>query len=82
MGFCTTAIVGYVAIAYVAYVVLSYLKLHFLTTTDYTKYGGKKGGNGSWALVTGSREGIGKGFAIALASRGFNVILIARYVII
>jgi 17beta-estradiol 17-dehydrogenase / very-long-chain 3-oxoacyl-CoA reductase len=33
---------------------------------------------GSWAIVTGSTDGIGKGFAEALASRGINLISISR----
>ena len=35
-------------------------------------------GRGSWALVTGSSEGIGKAIATSLAMRGFNVIISAR----
>jgi 17beta-estradiol 17-dehydrogenase / very-long-chain 3-oxoacyl-CoA reductase len=33
---------------------------------------------GEWALVTGSTDGIGKAYAIELAKRGLNVILISR----
>ncbi|CAF3118312.1 unnamed protein product [Rotaria sp. Silwood2] len=33
---------------------------------------------GEWALITGSTDGIGKAYAIELAKRGFNVILISR----
>jgi 17beta-estradiol 17-dehydrogenase / very-long-chain 3-oxoacyl-CoA reductase len=33
---------------------------------------------GDWAVVTGASEGIGRAFAIELARRGFNVIIIAR----
>ena len=35
-------------------------------------------GEGSWALITGSTDGIGKAFAIALAKRGFNVVIFGR----
>jgi 17beta-estradiol 17-dehydrogenase / very-long-chain 3-oxoacyl-CoA reductase len=38
----------------------------------------KRYGRNTWALVTGSSEGIGKGIAIALAKQGFNLILSAR----
>ncbi len=36
------------------------------------------GPKGSWAVVTGSTDGIGKAIAIELASRGFNIALISR----
>jgi len=51
--------------------------LHLCRKADLSKYGAK---NGSWAVVTGASEGIGRGFAEALASRGFNVVLISRSV--
>jgi 17beta-estradiol 17-dehydrogenase / very-long-chain 3-oxoacyl-CoA reductase len=37
-------------------------------------------GEGSWAVVTGASDGIGKGFVVELAKLKFNVILIARSV--
>ena len=33
---------------------------------------------GDWAIVTGATYGIGRGYALALARRGYNVLLMAR----
>ena len=38
----------------------------------------KRYGRGSWALVTGSSDGIGKAIAFELAAQNFNIILSAR----
>ena len=35
-------------------------------------------GKDSWAVVTGSTDGIGKAAAIHLAKEGFNIVLISR----
>ncbi|KIJ62390.1 hypothetical protein HYDPIDRAFT_182759 [Hydnomerulius pinastri MD-312] len=39
------------------------------------KFGATKG---AWAVVTGASDGIGKEFALQLASAGFNILLVAR----
>lgn len=38
----------------------------------------KRYGEGSWVLVTGATDGIGKGFCIELAKKGLNIILVSR----
>ena len=45
-----------------------------LTHLQLSSFGPK----GSWALVTGASDGLGKEFASQLASHGFNVILVSR----
>jgi 17beta-estradiol 17-dehydrogenase / very-long-chain 3-oxoacyl-CoA reductase len=35
-------------------------------------------GKNSWAVITGATDGIGKGFAMSLARRGFNIALVSR----
>jgi 17beta-estradiol 17-dehydrogenase / very-long-chain 3-oxoacyl-CoA reductase len=49
-------------------------KNFFYTLPDFQgKYG-----KGSYALVTGATDGIGKGFSEVLASKGINIILVSR----
>jgi 17beta-estradiol 17-dehydrogenase / very-long-chain 3-oxoacyl-CoA reductase len=38
----------------------------------------KYGKKGTWAVVTGASDGLGKEFATQLASKGFNLVLISR----
>ena len=43
-----------------------------------TKVTPQRYGKDSWAVVTGSTDGIGKALALELAARGFNIALISR----
>lgn len=36
------------------------------------------GDKGTWAVVTGASDGLGKEFAVQLAAKGFNIILVSR----
>lgn len=46
---------------------------HF-SSQQLSKFGRK----GSWAVVTGSSDGIGREYALQLAKKGFNLILVSR----
>ncbi|CAG9784715.1 unnamed protein product [Diatraea saccharalis] len=76
------ALVGFLALTLLAVdslwsvleMVSSYLMPYFLPSEVETLT--KK--FGPWAAVTGSTDGIGKHYALELARRGFNVVLISR----
>ncbi|KAF2489426.1 NAD(P)-binding protein [Lophium mytilinum] len=50
------------------------LSLFVLPGIPLSKFGPK----GSWALITGASDGIGKEYSLQLAKKGFNVILVSR----
>ena len=52
----------------------AFIHLHCIHSSKLSRYQRP----GAWALVTGSSQGIGEGFARALAGRGFNVVLHGR----
>ncbi|KAJ3519481.1 hypothetical protein NM688_g9295 [Phlebia brevispora] len=52
-----------------------FLQTFILPGKDLRKYGA---GKGAWAVVTGASEGIGREFALQLAKKGFNVLVMAR----
>ncbi|KAK3628509.1 hypothetical protein LTR56_018554 [Elasticomyces elasticus] len=53
------------------------IHVHFLHQSTISQYS-SSGSSGSWALVTGASDGIGKGFVEELCQRGFNVVLHGR----
>ena len=74
---CCSAVFNWIGLAtalYFAAKVVTFAHQYFLLRTSLTKY--KKGG--SWAVVTGASDGIGKAMSIELGKRGFNVCLISR----
>ncbi|KAH6634878.1 hypothetical protein B0J18DRAFT_32917 [Chaetomium sp. MPI-SDFR-AT-0129] len=63
---------------YVVSKALSFLQLllncFILSGTNLRKYGKK----GTWAVITGASDGLGKEFAQQLAAKGFNLVLVSR----
>jgi 17beta-estradiol 17-dehydrogenase / very-long-chain 3-oxoacyl-CoA reductase len=49
--------------------------LFLIPATNFKKYGSK---SGNWAVVTGASDGIGKEYALQLAGKGFNIVLVSR----
>ncbi|KAH7921278.1 NAD(P)-binding protein [Leucogyrophana mollusca] len=68
--------VGGVTLARFALKTLTFLSQTFvLSGKSLKKFGA---GKGSWAVVTGASDGIGREFAVQLGKAGFNVMLVAR----
>ncbi|KAF7560928.1 hypothetical protein G7046_g3213 [Stylonectria norvegica] len=61
---------GLKVLSYVQLVLSSFVR----SGTNLRKYGKP----GTWAVVTGASDGLGKEYALQLASKGFNLILVSR----
>lgn len=69
-------VLGVATLFYLVFKLLNFIANTFLLpSTNWSKYGTK---SNSWAVVTGSTDGIGKEFALQLATKGLNIILVAR----
>ncbi|KAK5696295.1 hypothetical protein LTR17_024331 [Elasticomyces elasticus] len=71
------ATIGALWTAHQTYNLASAVYVHFLHQSTISQYC-NSGPSGSWALVTGASDGIGKGFVEELCQRGFNVVLHGR----
>jgi 17beta-estradiol 17-dehydrogenase / very-long-chain 3-oxoacyl-CoA reductase len=70
---------AYIALSYVLYKIFRgiYVIVYpYLIATPLDLH--KLAGNAKWAAITGSTDGIGKQYALELAERGFNLLLISR----
>ncbi|EJD07953.1 3-ketoacyl-CoA reductase [Fomitiporia mediterranea MF3/22] len=54
-----------------------FLQTFILPGKSLKKYMSRSG-SGSWAVITGATDGIGKEFALQLAKRGFNIVIASR----
>ncbi|GAB7348202.1 hypothetical protein MBLNU459_g6206t1 [Dothideomycetes sp. NU459] len=73
-----TAIFAFIGLLYVTLKIFSFWRLiaslFILPGASLSKFGKK----GSWAVITGASDGIGKEYALQLAAKGYNVALISR----
>ncbi|KAK3705626.1 hypothetical protein LTR37_013234 [Vermiconidia calcicola] len=74
----TTQFFAFIGLLWLSLKIFSFWRmiasLFILPGANLTKFGRK----GSWALITGASDGIGKEYALQLASKGYNILLVSR----
>ncbi|EMC93498.1 hypothetical protein BAUCODRAFT_76175 [Baudoinia panamericana UAMH 10762] len=74
----TTQVFAFIGLLYVSIKLLSFWRLiaslFVLPGVPLSTFGKK----GTWAVVTGASDGIGKEYALQLAQKGFNIFLVSR----
>jgi 17beta-estradiol 17-dehydrogenase / very-long-chain 3-oxoacyl-CoA reductase len=71
-------ILWYLGIVVSGFFVLGYLRAWLRCFRRIFPLNLSKYGKGSWALVTGASDGIGRGFVEELVKAGMNVVMVAR----
>ncbi|KAI6824346.1 Very-long-chain 3-oxoacyl-CoA [Hortaea werneckii] len=73
-----TAVFAFVGVLWLSLKIFSFWRLvaslFVLPGTSLSKFGKK----GKWALVTGASDGIGKEYALQIAQKGYNILLVSR----
>jgi len=64
--------------ALIASKIYYYSKMLIKPLFTFEKDLAKRYGKGSWVVVTGGSDGVGKAFCFQFAKRGFNIVIIAR----
>ncbi|KAK5111293.1 hypothetical protein LTR85_012188 [Meristemomyces frigidus] len=74
----TTQLFAFIGVLWLSLKVFSFWRLiaslFILPGTSLSTFGKK----GSWAVITGASDGIGKEYALQLAQKGFNIVLVSR----
>jgi 17beta-estradiol 17-dehydrogenase / very-long-chain 3-oxoacyl-CoA reductase len=75
----TLSTIGALTLATIFYQIVSFLLSTFIVSGhSLEKFKDKKSADGTWAVITGASDGLGRQYALQLADKGFNVLLISR----